>query len=135
MKIILTENQLNRLINESATKNEVYSFFNEFGFMISLNFTHIVSRAIDKESGHHLRSMLDRLSEPIINGKTYFELLDNFNEIVRNPKYLSAFLLQTKKMIEFIEPRIEKYVSDSDFKVVILKKIHKLKEQYINIIS
>lgn len=135
MKIIINESQLKTVMSESVTRKELYELFNEFAFMISLNFTHLAKKGKDHDSNQHLKHMVERLNSPIINGKTYSTLLLEFDSIVKNPKFLSAYLLQTKNLIEYIEPRIERYVEDGDYKSIILNKINKFKNQYINIVS
>lgn len=123
------------LIKESVTKNEIIDFFNDFGFFISLNLMKVGTYAIDENSKNELLNMQKTLRNPLINGKSYNELLNDINIIIKNPKYLSSLLSQVKGLIEFIEPRINKYVIDNEFKKNWLDKIKKFKDIYLKIIK
>jgi hypothetical protein len=79
--------------------------------------------------------MQQSLRNSLINGKNYTELLNDINTIINNPKYLSSLLSQVKGLIEYIEPRINKYVIDNDYKKNWLDKIKKFKEKYLKIIK
>ena len=54
---------------------------------------------------------------------------------MNNPKYLSVFLLQIKNFLEYIEPRVNKHIKDSEIKDKWLSKIDKLKKDYLKIIQ
>lgn len=123
------------LLRESATKNEVVDFLNEFGFFISMNLSMIQNYSIDDDSKNQLKDMQSHLRKPIINGKSYTELFNDMNKIVTNPKFLSAMLLQIKLLIEYIEPRIKKFVVEGEIKDKWLNKIEKIKKDYIKIIQ
>jgi hypothetical protein len=90
---------------------------------------------VDEDATKELNSMMKRLREPLINGKTYFELIDNINELYKSPKLLSAFIGQIRELLIYIEPRIEKFVIEGDVKDNWLGKIEKFKERYKQIIS
>lgn len=123
------------LIKESMNKNEIIDFFNDFGFFITLNLSKVGTYAIDNNSKTELLNMQQSLRNPLINGKNYTELLNDINTIIKNPKYLSSLLSQVKGLIEYIEPRINKYVIDNEYKKNWLDKIKKFKEKYIKIIK
>ena len=123
------------LIKESVTKNEIIDFFNDFGFFITLNLSKVSTYSIDDNSKIELLNMQKSLRKPLINGKSYTELLNDINSIIKNPKYLSSLLLQVKLLIEYIESRINKYVIDNDYKKNWLDKIKKFKETYLKIIK
>jgi hypothetical protein len=48
---------------------------------------------------------------------------------------LSAVLLQVRNLIEYVEPRVKRYVKDSDKKNIWLKKIDNFKTIYLKIIK
>lgn len=123
------------LIKESMNKNEIIDFFNDFGFFITLNLSKVGTYAIDNNSKTELLNMQQSLRNPLINGKNYTELLNDINTIIKNPKYLSSLLSQVKGLIEYIEPRINKYVIDNEYKKNWLDKIKNFKEKYIKIIK
>jgi hypothetical protein len=50
-------------------------FINDFGFFITLNLVHITQNGIDENSKKELSLMMSNLRKPIINGKTFVELI------------------------------------------------------------
>jgi hypothetical protein len=120
--------------NESVTKSDFLNFLNDFGFFITLNLSKIGSFAIDKTAENELATMQKTLRSPIINGKNYVEITSDFNSIIKNPALASGLLTQIKSLIEYIEPRIIKFVKNSEQKKGWLERIYKLKEEYKKII-
>jgi len=123
------------LLKEGLTRKEIIDFFLELGFFLSLNLAKVQQEAKDSNSLTELNLMMQTISKPLINGKNIFELNKEINSIVNNPKMLSALLGQIKILIEYVEPRIKKYVKDSDKKNIWLKKIDNFKTIYLNIIK
>ena len=121
-------------IFESANRKFINDFLLEFGMLITMGFAHINQRAIDQNATKELTSMMKRLGEPLINNKTYFELIDNINDLYKSPKLLSAFIGQIRELLIYIEPRIKNYVKDCDVKDNWLGKIDKFKERYKQIV-
>jgi translation initiation factor 6 (eIF-6) len=119
--------------NESVNKNELYTFLNDFGALISLNLSKAESFSIDDDSKIELKKMLLNIRKPIINGKTYFDII-NDDGMINNPKILSALLSQIKSLLEYVYPRIDKYIN-SERREVWLEKIVKLKERYIRVVT
>jgi hypothetical protein len=78
--------------------------------------------------------MMKRLREPLINGKTYFELIDNVGDLYKSPKLLSAFIGQIRELLIYIEPRIKKFVIEGDVKDNWLQKIEDFKDKYKQIV-
>jgi hypothetical protein len=135
---LLTENK----INEAANATFIKDFLIDFGTLMSLNFSQITKMGKDENATNELKAMMERIRKPIINGQTYFEIIkDNINTIPNNPKLLSAILLQVKNFIEYIEPRVERFVKDGsatngvNYKESWLGRIKKIKEDYIKIVS
>jgi len=122
-------------IFESVNRKFVSDFLLDFGFMITMKFSQITKMGNDEMATNELTSMMKRLREPIINGKKYTELIDNLNDIYKNPKLLSALIGQVRELLIYIEPRIKRFVVDGDVKDNWLKKIEELKENYKKIIS
>lgn len=127
---------------ESITENFVKDFLTDFGVLISLNFSQITKMGKDEKSTQELKTMMQELRNPKINGLTYFEFMkDNINTISKNPKGLSSILNLIKGWLEYIEPRIIAYVIDGvspngvDYKTGWLNRISKLKEDYIKIVT
>lgn len=124
-----------KLLKESLTKKEVVDFFLDFNFFLSLNLTKVQQEAKDADSLNELNLMMQNTRKPLINGKNIFELVKEINSIANNPKMLSALLSQVKNLIEYIEPRIQKYVKDGDKKNIWFKKIDNFKKLYLEIIK
>ena len=122
-------------IFESVDRKFVSDFLLDFGFLISMKFSQITKMGVDEDATKELTSMMKRLREPLINGKTYFELIDNVNDLYKSPKLLSAFIGQIRELLIYIEPRIKNYVKDCDVKDNWLGKIDKFKERYKQIVS
>jgi hypothetical protein len=122
-------------IFESVNRKFVSDFLLDFGFMITMKFSQITKMGIDETATKELTSMMKRLREPLINGKKYTELIDNLNDIYKNPKLLSALIGQVRELLIYIEHRIKRFVVDGDVKDNWLKKIEELKENYKKIIS
>jgi hypothetical protein len=119
---------------ESVNRKFVSDFLLDFGFMITMKFSQITKMGIDELATKELTSMMKRLREPLINGKKYTELIDNVNNLYKNPKLLSALFSQVRELLIYIEPRIEKFVVDGDVKDNWLQKIQQLKEDYKKIV-
>lgn len=121
-------------IYESVDRKFVNDFLLDFGFLISMKFSQITKMGIDEEATKELNSMMKRLREPLINGKTYFELIDNVNDLYKSPKLLSAFIGQIRELLIYIEPRIKKFVIEGDAKDNWLQKIEEFKDKYKQIV-
>lgn len=122
-------------IFESVDRKFVSYFLLDFGFLISMKFSQITKMGIDEEATKELTSMMKRLRDPLINGKTYFELIDNVNDLYKSPKLLSAFIGQIRELLIYIEPRIKKFVIEGDAKDNWLQKIEEFKDKYKQIVS
>lgn len=121
-------------IFESVNRKFVNDFLLDFGFLISMKFSQITKMGIDVEATKELTSMMRRLREPLINGKTYFELIDNVNDLYKSPRLLSSFIGQIRELLIYIEPRIEKFVIDCTTKDNWLQKIEEFKDKYKQIV-
>lgn len=125
----------NDFLKESVNKNIMNDFINDFGFFITLNLSQITKNGIDENSTKELSLMMSNLRKPIINGKTFTELITDVNNLYNNPKLLSAFLGKIREFLIYIEPRINKFVKDCDYKNKWLEKISNLKDRYKQIVS
>lgn len=122
-------------IFESVDRKFVSDFLLDFGFLISMKFSQITKMGVDEDATKELTSMMKRLREPLINGKTYFELIDNVGDLYKSPKLLSAFIGQIRELLIYIEPRIKKFVIEGDVKDNWLQKIEDFKDKYKQIVS
>jgi hypothetical protein len=120
---------------ESVNRKFVSDFLLDFGFMITLKFSQITKMGIDEDATKELNSMMKRLREPLINGKTYFELIDHISELYKSPKLLSALIGQIRELLIYIEPRIKKFVIEGNVKDNWLQKIEDFKDKYKQIVS
>ena len=121
-------------IFESVDRKFVSDFLLDFGFLISMKFSQITKMGVDEDAFKELTSMMKRLREPLINGKTYFELIDNVGDLYKSPKLLSAFIGQIRELLIYIESRIERFVVDGDVKDNWLQKIEDFKDKYKQIV-
>ena len=121
-------------IFESVDRKFVSDFLLDFGFLISMKFSQITKMGVDEDAAKELTSMMKRLREPLINGKTYFELIDNVGDLYKSPKLLSAFIGQIRELLIYIESRIERFVVDGDVKDNWLQKIEDFKDKYKQIV-
>lgn len=134
-KITETKHIIKTLLKEGLSRKEIIDFFLELNFFLSLNLSKVQQEAKDSDSLNELNTMMQNIRKPLINGKNIFDLAKDINTIVNNPKMLSAVLLQAKNLIEYVEPRIKRYVNDSDKKNIWLSKIDNFKTTYLNIIK
>ena len=132
-KQFLNENKLNEGIE--INKDYVNNFLNDFGFLITLNLSQVTKMGIDSNSTNELTNMMMNLRKPIINGLNYIELTKDTNSLYNKPKLLSEILNKIREFLIYIEPRISKFVKDSEYKIKWLEKIEDLKNRYKNIIS
>lgn len=119
---------------ESATKDIVKTYLLDFGNFISMNLSHVSQKAIDENAKIELNLMLSAFKNPIINGKNYFELIQDLNFIISKPKLLSSLISKIRDLLIYIEPRINKFVKDCDLKDNWLLKIKNFKTVYRQIV-
>lgn len=124
-----------KLFEEHSDKQSVVSFLLDFGMFITMNLSKVENESIDTQSKIELSKMLSELRKPLLNGKTFSELTLDINSIVNNPKILSGLFSQIRTLLIYIEPRIQKFVKDSDRKNIWLDKINNFKERYKKIIN
>jgi hypothetical protein len=123
-----------RLLFEDK-KTSAIDLINDFGMLISLNFSQITKMGKDQTSTDELIQMMENLRKPIINGQTYFDLVKDVNSIIANPKMLSALMGKIREFLMYVEPRVEQFVIDNEYKTKWLEKINRLKELYKIVIS
>jgi hypothetical protein len=129
------KNLIKRLLNENLKKNSAIELINDFGMLISLNFSQITKMGKDETATNELVEMMKNLRKPIINGLTYFDLIQDVNSIITNPKFLSVLMNKIREFLIYIKPRIERFVIDNDFKTKWLEKINRLTQLYKIVIS
>lgn len=129
----LNENKLNESVE--INKDYVNNFLIDFGFLITLNLSQVTKMGIDSNSTNELNNMMANLRKPIINGLNYIELIKDTNSLYNKPKLLSEILNKIREFLIYIEPRINNFVKDSEYKTKWLEKIEDLKNRYKNIIS
>jgi hypothetical protein len=100
-----------------------------------MGFSQITKRGVNQKSTNELTDMMKRLREPLINGKTYTQIIDDISLLYNNPKLLSALMGQIRELLLYIEPRVKNYVEECDVKDNWLGKIDKFKERYKQIVS
>lgn len=121
------------IVNESVKFSELFNFFVDFGILITMNFAKLEMEAKDESSKKELKELMRTIRQPIINGKSYSEMLGDKD--IKNPKISRAILEQISKLINYIEPRIKLYVNEGEAKLGWLSRIDKLKSEYKKIIN
>jgi len=115
--------------------NVINSFINDFGFFITLNLSQVTKMGIDSDSTNELINMMKNIRKPIINGMSYVDLVQDLQKLYKSPKLLSAFFSKIREFILYIEPRIQRFVKDGEYKNNWLSRISKLKNSYKTIIT
>lgn len=129
-----TKGLIKTLLKENLKKNSAIELINDFGMFLSMNLSQVTRMGKDEAATKELNMMMKNIRGPIINGMNYFELVKDVNSIIRNPKMLSALLGKIREFLIYIEPRIQRFVIDNEFKPKWLEKIQRLKELYKNVI-
>ena len=116
--------------NENNISLKQYmEFLNDIGFFITLNTSHLSQYVTDKNKSDEIQ---EQFRKPVINGFKFTDML--LNPIVENPKAIPHILNYVKQLLEYIEPRFQKYLTE-DGKIKYLPKIEKLKERYIKLVK
>lgn len=129
-----TKGLIKTLLKENLKKNSAIELINDFGMFLSMNLSQVTRMGKDEAATKELNMMMKNIRGPIINGMNYFELTKDVNSIIRNPKMLPALLGKIREFLIYIEPRIQRFVIDNEFKPKWLEKIQRLKELYKNVI-
>lgn len=122
------------LFENFSNKSYINTFLVDFGFFITLNLSQITKMGINDNATLELNKMMKTLRKPIINGNSYSEIIKDVNYLYSNPKLLSALFSIIRDFLLYIEPRIDRFVIDSDTKNQWLEKIRNFKQRYKNII-
>ena len=120
--------------SNQVNRKYVNEFLSDFGFFITLNLSQVTKMGIDETSNNELNQMMLNLRKPIINGKSYVELIKDINTIYDNPRLVSEIVNKVREFLNYIEPRIIRFVSPSESKDNWLDKITNFKERYKKII-
>lgn len=121
--------------SNQVNRKYVNEFLSDFGFFITLNLSQVTKMGVDETSNMELNQMMLNLRKPIINGKSYVDLIKDINTIYGNPRLVSEIVNKVREFLTYIEPRIIKFVSPSESKDNWLDKITNFKERYKKIIN
>ena len=124
-----------QLLNEGIDKKYISNFLYDFGFFMTLNLSQVTKMGVDKNSTEQLTTMMKELRKPIINGMSYTELIKDVNYLCSKPRLLSEVLNKIREYLQYIEPRIEKFVTDGEYKKNWLNKIQDFKTKYMYIVK
>ncbi len=116
--------------SNQVNRKYVNEFLSDFGFFITLNLSQVTKMGVDETSNMELNQMMLNLRKPIINGKSYVDLIKDINTIYGNPRLVSEIVNKVREFLTYIEPRIIKFVSPSESKDNWLDKITNFKERY-----
>jgi predicted aldo/keto reductase-like oxidoreductase len=120
---------------EEFTPNKVVEFIIDMGMFTSFNLARVKDLAIDDNAEKELDEMLKTFRKPLINGMSFNDIADNYHTIKKDPKMLSAVFSQIRSMLIYIEPRIERFVKDSEKKTAWLNRLSNLKTKYIDFVT
>jgi hypothetical protein len=130
IKFNLFEQYRNLQINENnISLNEYMEFLNDIGFFITLNTSHLSQYFTDTTKSDEIQT---QFRKPVINGLKFTDML--LNPIAKNPKAIPLILNYIKQLLEYIEPRFQRYLT-KEGKIKYLPKIQKLKDRYINLVQ
>ena len=136
----LKKSQIIKIIKEHNfnQNKEIKTFLFDVGFLLSLGLSHVSTYAKDDESKTKLNEMMNLIrNQPLLNGLTYFDIIKNIDEL--NDKHLEVSLEQSIKLLNYIEPRILRYVKDTsnmekDSKHIWLDRIRFLKDKSLDLL-
>jgi hypothetical protein len=111
-----------------AQVNPYVELMQSLGFFMSMNTAKIQQDAVDSAAQQELQSMQQQFSSPIINGKSFFEVI-NDPAMFKNPKVAPVLLKYSYDMLRYIEPRIKKYIRP-ELQPKWLDLLNKLKDKY-----
>lgn len=126
---------IKHLLKENLKKASTIELINDFGMFISMNLSQVTRMGKDEAATKELNLMMKNIRGPIINGMNYFELTKDVNSLIRNPKMLSALFGKIREFLIYIEPRIERFVADNQFKPKWLQSIARFKTLYKDVIQ
>lgn len=111
-----------------AHVNPYIELMQSMGWFMTMNTAKIPQDGKDSNAQHELRSMQQQFNRPVINGKTFSEVLGD-QTMLKHPKVAAALLKYVYDMLVYIEPRIKKYVKP-ELQTNWLSTLDKLKNQY-----
>ena len=114
--------------NSNSIEDNVH-IINDFGFLITLNSTHLDKYAINEEGRLIIEEMLNRFNSKVFNGKSFGDFIGD--ETKKDPNFLkkehvNAQLIEAiKQYIPYIESRLKFLKPESNF----IKQFQKLKDK------
>lgn len=116
-----------------ASQDLFQELSSDFGMFISFNLGKIQQYAIDPSAAAKLQEMQKQFNAPAINGKTFFEIIQDRN-IMSNPTGRGAVLKWIYGMLQYIEPRINTLVNEKG-KQMFIPRFEAIKNKYRNLVS
>lgn len=102
-------------LSGGVDKKEVVDLIFDIGFLFSFGFSKITSFAVNDSGSEELKKMMDVIQkQPLLNGMTYFDVIDNITKVTDKVPLTIAMLNQASKLIDYVRPRIKRYVVDYD---------------------
>ena len=134
-------NYINEIVDVSKKidRKTVVDLIFDAGFLFSFGFSKISSYAINDNAKDEIKKMMGIINrQPLLNGMTYFDVIDNISKVVDKVPLTIAILRQLEKLIDYARPRIKLYIVDNDDlnrKENWLKRLDILKERCVDILS
>lgn len=98
------------------------------GWFISAQTAKIAQDAIDNTGAQELKTMQQQFNKPMLNGKSFADVVSD-PTMFKNPKVAPVLLKYAYEMLNYIEPRIKKYIRP-ELQSKWLGSLGKLKDQY-----
>jgi hypothetical protein len=120
--------KVRELFETTKDLKEYSSLLGDLAFFTSLNTSMIQQDANDNDSKEELKLMQQQFRKPILNGMTFHEVYDK-PQVYNNPKVIPVLLKYEYDMINYIEPRIKKFVKQ-DKQQKYLNRLDSVKSKY-----
>ena len=119
------------VVTEATKSLTTYiDMLNDVGVFMTLNTMKLNAYGKDPDAGQELNKMMRQFRQPVLNGKTFTDLLAEVGmKTVKDPKVIPHLLKWVYQFLQYVTPRIDRYCNDqgrSDFK----KRISQLSDKY-----
>ena len=111
-------------------KDKYLDLINDFGMLVTLNASKLEQQILPGRE-NDLLELRSNLRKPIINGLNYGDFTSkNFNKLT-DPIVSQALISQIYNFLQYIEPRLSIFNSDSAW----VKRFGDIKNKYVDLVS
>jgi len=111
-------------------KDKYQDLVNDFGIFITLNASKLEQQILSGKE-NELLELRTNLRKPIINGLNYSDFTSNHFNKLNDPTVSQTLISQIYNFIQYIEPRLNIFKSDSAW----VKRFGDVKGKYIDLVS